>query len=184
VDFFACQNGNLWHDTGRAPARVVSIHPMSAPAYALTPRLRGVPDARRGRLPLVEPVAVGYLAFALGLPVAGLAAVYCAVLLRRPGLALMTGLIAASGWLAFWPALDLLADDVSDLPWVFMVLRVGLAGFGVALAVLLHPHVRGHRFIRGRMWPVLHVVVGGMVLGIALPWWVKARLLGYWWAGL
>jgi hypothetical protein len=140
-----------------------------------------VPDARRGAVPLLEPVLLGYVALMLGTAAAALLALYNAVALRRWGLALVALAIGAVGWAGFGGvALVMASAGVEEPALLLLAARVLSVGFGVLLAWSQWEAARGHGFLDGKAVPLLPSILAGFALTLMLPWRTQLLLQGLW----
>jgi len=140
----------------------------------LRPSLRQYPDARRGPLPLVEPLLLPYLALMFGSAVAGLIAFYNAIVIRRIGSAFAALLVGAAGWIAS-VVIAGAADDagMANFALVLLALRVMHLVIGCVLFYLQRPYVQGHAFLGGSMAPAL----ASYVVAFAIAWFLPVRVL-------
>ena len=145
----------------------------------LRPSLRQYPDARRGPLPLIEPVLLPYLALMFGSGVAGIVAFYNAITIRRVGNAVATLLVGGVGWLTSLIIAGAANHaGVTNLALVLLGLRVMHFLIGGAFFFLQRPYVRGHAFLGGRMAPALASYLVAFAITWFLPVWVLLLLLG------
>ncbi len=143
------------------------------------PVLEGMPDARQAPIPLLSPVFLAYIALILGAPVAAACAAFDAAVLRRGRLAAAMLAVGAASWFAFMPIVKLLVGaGLGDLSMVLTLMRLFAIGVGVALAVKLAPHFRGHMVLGGVEVPLMHCVVAGYALALFLPNHILMLLLG------
>lgn len=147
---------------------------------ALRPVLARYPDARAGKLPLLEPILLPYLGLMFGSFVASVAGAYNALVLRRVGLAIRSLLIGALGWIAFLFVVAFVAKASSNGGVGLIAGRLLHFAIGGALYTLQRPHVRGHTFLGGRTAPMLACYLASIVLAMILPWSVVRFLLGDW----
>lgn len=147
---------------------------------ALRPVLTRYPDARRGSLPLLDPVFLPYLGLIFGSLVASLAAVYNAVVLKRAGLAVRSILIGAAGWISFQFVVALVVKVTGNVSVGVIVGRVVHFALGGALYAMHRAHFSGHEYLHGRAVPLLPTYLVAILISMKMPWKVTARLLGVW----
>ena len=142
---------------------------MSTLAY--TPALQRVPDARKAPFPLPDPVLLGYLSLVVGAPLACLVGAVNGVALRRPRLVLIALGLGVVGWFGSWAVAEgVYRGGVHSLALVILSARVLHVAVGALLAWSQWAHLRGHRFLGGRVVPTLGGVVLATALHLALPW--------------
>jgi hypothetical protein len=145
------------------------------------PQLDRLPDARRGAVPILDPVLLGYVALMLGSAVAGLLALYNAVVLRRPRLALIAVGTGAAGWVAFGAAaVAMIAAGLDQAAPLLLVARLLSLGFGILLAWSQWASARGHRFLAGPVVALLPSLLVALALTFVLPWRTQLLMQGFW----
>jgi hypothetical protein len=148
---------------------------MTAGELTLRPLLRRYPDARRAKAPLLPPALLPYLALLFGSSVAALVAVYNALMLRRPALALRSLLIGVGGWVSFFLIITFANANVR----VVMILGRALHfAFGGVLYAMHRRHFTGSQFLDGPALPLVKSYVAAVVIYFILPSAVVALLLG------
>jgi hypothetical protein len=150
---------------------------MTAGELTLRPLLRRYPDARRAKAPLLQPALLPYLALLFGSSVAALVAVYNALMLRRPALALRSLLIGVAGWVSFF----LIIASANANAHVRVVMILGRAlhfAFGGVLYAMHRRHFTGSQFLDGPALPLVKSYVAAVVLYFIFPSAVVALLLG------
>jgi hypothetical protein len=143
-----------------------------------TALLTRVPDARRARFPLFDPVLLAYLSLILG-PIACLLGCVNALALRRPRLALTALGLGLFGWLGFGVVATLLLErGMRNVALVIVLARLCHVSAGALLAWSQWAHLRGHQFLDGRVVHTLGGVLVATALSVALPWPVRLWLWG------
>ena len=143
-------------------------------ATALRPLLRHLPDARRSRMYLIDPVLFPYLALLFGLPIVVLFSCFNAAALRRWGLLAASLGIGVGGWLAF-------LFSVGSLRHTAFALIGGRAvnfAVGILFFLLQRAHIRGHAFLGGQLVPLRPFYIGALVVAIFMPEPLARVLLG------
>ena len=145
----------------------------------LEPRLARYPNARRAAWPLVEPLLLPYLGLMFGSLLVGVVAAVVLASLRRGWAALLAFAAGAVTWISISPAIDFAYSLGVENPRL-LVLVVRLIHFvmGGLLFGLCARHVRGHRFLGGRMMPAVASYLTAFLLAMVLPWRVLILLLG------
>jgi hypothetical protein len=143
------------------------------------PVLGSVPDGRRSRLPLFDPLFCGYLAPMLGSLVAAVPAVYNAIALRRVAPALVALAIGIGGRDGFgFLLVSLVESGVKNIALVVLAGRVFHAVLGILIGASQWPYVRGHRILGGKTLPLLYGVLAAVALTALLPGKLTLALLG------
>ena len=138
-----------------------------------------VPDGRRGRLPLLSPVLLGYLSLLLGAPLAAFGAGYNALVLRRARPLLAALAVGVFGWFAFGLLLNLLwSRGTRNFALLLLAGRLLHVALGCLLAWSQWAHFRGHRFLDGREVPLLPSVLCAMALTVVVPPLVILAIMG------
>jgi hypothetical protein len=154
------------------------MHP-APPAVPLL--LQRVPDARRAAWPLLPPVFLPYVALMLGPAVAALAALYNALALRRPRIALIAVALGIVGWVGFGVLFALVVSGGVRSPLLALLpARLLNIGLGVLLAWSQWAHVRGHDFLNGRTVVLLHAVLVAFLAVLVIPTRPQLVLEGLW----
>lgn len=154
---------------------------MSAAGAAIPLLLRRVPDARRAPWPLLPPVFLPYLALMLGAGPAALAALYNAIGLRRPRLALTALIVGLVGGASFAVMAALAVRGGIENPALALLpARLVNVGLGAALAWSQWAHLRGHEFLDGRTVPLLHAVLLTLAAVLLIPSRAQLALEGLW----
>lgn len=145
----------------------------------LRPSLRQYPDARRGRLPLIEPLLLPYLGLMFGSGIVGIIAFYNAIVIRRIGSALAALLVGVFGWVTSM-IIVVSADHAGVKNAALVLLGVRAMHFliGGVFCFLQRPYVRGHAFLGGPMAPVLASYLVAFAITWFLPMTVLLFLLG------
>jgi hypothetical protein len=143
--------------------------------------LQRVPDARRAPWPLLPPVLFPYLALMLGSAVAALAALYNAIGLRRPRLALVALAVGAVGWVGFGLLFAVVVSaGVGNPALALLCARLLNVGLGTLLAWSQWAHARGHEFLNGRTVVLLHAVLAAFIAVLVIPRRPQLVLEGLW----
>lgn len=143
--------------------------------------LQCLPDARRALWPLLPPAALAYLALMLGAAPAALCALYNAVALRRPRPAALAIVVGVVGWVGFGVVFGLLvAAGLKPVALAVLFARIVNVGLGVLLAWSQWAHARGHGFLKGRMLPLLPIVLAAFAAVMLLPHRLWLLLQGLW----
>jgi hypothetical protein len=144
------------------------------------PLLGRVPDGRKARVPLFDPILFGYLSVMAGSGVGALPALYNAIALRRFGRAAVAVALGLMGRLGFHLLIGAAsAAGITNVALVFLMGRLLHLGFGILLAWSQWGTVRGHRVLGGRIVPLLYCVLTTFViLQFLLPFKMLLFLLG------
>lgn len=151
---------------------------MSLEAIFERPLLKRYPDARRSPLLLFDAVLLAYLGLAAGAGVAGLIGCYNAASMRRFGLAIVSLLAGAAGWLSFAfvvMAIDRATNNPSLAVFAGRALHFVVGG---ALYFAQRRAIRGHVFLGGRMLPFLQTYLVSVAAVIFMPSSILWFLLG------
>ena len=143
-------------------------------ATALRPLLRHLPDARRSRMYLVDPVLFPYLALLFGLPIVVLFSCFNAAALRRWGLLAASLGLGVFGWMGFIQAVNVL----SDTAFALIGGRAVNFAFGIVFYFLQRAHIRGHAFLGGQLVPLRPFYIGALVVAVFMPEPMARVLLG------
>ena len=147
---------------------------------AYSPVLSTMPDGRLTPWPLLPAFVIGYVGLVFGAGVAGLAALYNALLMRRLPLAAIGLVVGVAGWFAF----PLFVEWIYNLFGPEMVRYVGLwmhgygAFFGLMLAIYQSHYIRACTIIDSETAPLLPAVIGVYVASIIIPVELKLMLHG------
>jgi hypothetical protein len=146
-----------------------------------TLRLARVPDARRSRWPVFDPAFLPYAALMIGAAPAALLATWNAAGMRRAWPALAALLLGVASWIGFGSIVAVtFAGGLKNAALVVILARLANLGFGLLLAWMQWDHVRGHRFLKGGVVPLLPAVLATLALTLLLPWKVLLVLWGLW----
>lgn len=151
---------------------------MIAEADLLRPSLQRYPDGRRAFAPQLPALLFPYVAMMFGSAVAGLAAFYNAIVLRRFGLAFLTLFLGFAAWFACVAAVFSAKEaGVGAVP-LLIGARVLHFLVGCAFYFLMRPHLSGSAFLGGRTAPVRASYIVALVIGWYLPLRLLLLLLG------
>lgn len=145
------------------------------------PLLARHPDARRGAVNLIEPALLPYLALMFGSLAAAAVGAYNALALKRPGLALRSLALGATGWVAFlFVVAAVRFYGVENVNVGVIVGRVVHFALGGALYAMHRAHFRGHTFLHGNTVPLLQSYLAAILVSMVLSHKVTLFLLGVW----
>jgi hypothetical protein len=135
----------------------------------LRPLLKRYPDARRAKVPLLDPILFPYLALMFGAPATAIVSLWNALALRRWGLALQSLLYGALGWLAFVLTLVAVAGTLDLTPVIALIVgRVVYFVFGGLLYLRHRSYARGHAYLAGTVVGIMPSYLAAYLLSTAL----------------
>lgn len=141
---------------------------------SLRPLLRPMPDARRSRTSLIDPILFPYLALLFGIPIVVLLSCFNAAALRRWGLLAGGIALGVAGWLGFLESVYLWRHTAFAL----IAGRVVNFAFGCFFYFLQRMHTRGHSFLGGRLFPMRPIYIGAFVVAVFMPSSLARLLMG------
>lgn len=144
----------------------------------LQPLLRGYPDGRKARLPLLHPVLLPYLALIFGGILAAIVSCYNAAMMKRPGLIFRSLLLGLGSWLGFLLVAGALLDAGVSARAAMIAGRAVHFAFGGVLYYVHRPYFRGHEFLRGATVPLLPAYLTAIIASFMAPNWLTLLLLG------
>ncbi|MBV9496360.1 MAG: hypothetical protein JOZ54_19075 [Acidobacteria bacterium] len=151
---------------------------MIAEAELLRPALGRYPDGRRAFAPQLPAMLLPYVAMMFGSAIAGLAAFYNAIVIRRFGLAFLSLFLGFATW--FGCLLGVLSAKDAGVDTVLLLIGARVLHFlvGCVFYFLMRPHLSGSTFLGGRTAPVRASYFVALAIGWYLPFRVLLLLLG------